>query len=609
MTSSPRPSLWLGLLACAATLPCAAATPDRSDAISPDALIAHIRILTSDEFAGRRSGEPGNVEAARYIAREFARAKLQPVGTRRQLDPSAKPDGTGYFQPFTFVSALAPGKGNSLTVSIGGRARRYRLHADYEPAALSANGQATGEMVFVGYGIRSENPPRDDYAGVDVKGKIVLLLDGAPVSDPANPLKAAWNLRRKVATARELGATAVMAVSTADARPARFGGAAQGAIPVLSVRRSVARAWLRAAGRAPSDIQKALASGAPPFATGITAAIRTDLKPVNTLSANIVGLLPGSDPNLKKEVVVIGGHMDHLGLGGPGSLATDPRPTIHPGADDNASGASGVIGLAHYFAEASTRPKRSLLFICFSGEEEGLLGSAAYVRAPILPLESAAAMVNMDMIGRMQDNKLIVMGTGSSPEWNRLLDDLNQQASFQLTKSPGAFGGSDHQSFYVKHIPVLFLFTGMHPDYHRPSDTADKIDPYDEARVVRFAAAIVDRIANDPARPPFQEAPADRAGDPAARSRSRVALGTIPEYGQVVSGVLLAGVRAGSPAERAGLKAGDVIVKFGGRDIAGLQDFMDALSEHKPGDVVQIVVKRGGELRTLTATLEASSSP
>lgn len=596
------------VLVLCASLSGAWARPDNRSAISPDALVEHIRILTSEEFGGRRSGERGNVEAARYIAEEFARAGLKPIGTRRQLVADARPDATGYYQPFRFQSGLAPGKGNLLSASVGGRTLRYRLGADFQPVLFSATGQASGEVVFVGYGIRSANPARDDYAAMDVHGKVVLLLDGSPDGNAAGPYASASNLRRKAATARELGAVAVLAVSPAHGRPARSSDTAQSQIPILSIRRSVADAWIREAGKSLADLEKAAAAGPAPLATGIAATLRTVIQPVYTTTSNIVGLLPGSDPQMRAEAVVIGGHMDHLGYGGAGSLAPDRRRAIHPGADDNASGATGVIGLAHYFAEASTRPRRSLLFICFSGEEEGLLGSAAYVRAPIVPLDRTVAMLNMDMIGRMSDDKLTVMGTASSPVWNGLLDDLNRQASFRLTKSPSAFGGSDHQSFYVKGVPVLFFFTGMHPDYHRPSDTVDKINAYDEARVVQFVAAIAERLANDPARPPYQQPPAGQSGDPGARARARVFLGTIPEYGQEVAGVQLAGVRAGSPAEKAGLKAGDILVKLAGRDIGNLQDFMDALADLKPGDVVPIVIKRGGETKTLTATLQAAPS-
>jgi hypothetical protein len=267
--------------------------------------------------------------------------------------------------------------------------------------------------------------------------------------------------------------------------------------------------------------------------------------------------------------------------------------------------------LARYFGTPSgratsgapARPKRSLIFICFSGEELGLFGSEHYVKHPIEPLAQTAAMLNMDMIGRLRDNKLIVIGTGTAKEWDSLLDETNRTAGFALAKSESGFGASDQQSFYTANIPVLFFFTGTHSDYHTPTDTADKINAEGESRVLQLVAACAEQVANAPGRPTFQHI---TAPDRTAPSRGfRVYFGSVPDYAANVEGVQLNGVREGSPAEKAGLKAGDIIIKFGDRTIKNVYDYTYALQDHKPGDVVDVVVKRSGAQVILQVTLIA----
>ncbi len=614
MNSFPHFRAVLGAALALSTLaapPAAWAGPDRAAAISADALVEHISILSSEAFGGRRTGEKGNTEAARYIAAQFAEAGLKPIGTARINDPKAKMDGSGYFQPFSFQNGTAFGKDNLLAATISKHARTFRLGTDYEPARFAGTGKASGEVVFVGYGIRSDDGTRDDYVGIDVTGKVVLLLDGTPDDEPFGPFSMAASLRRKAAVAKERGAVAVVAIASEGGRsPRMFGpaGSDEKPVPVVTVKRPIAEAWFKQIGMNLAEVEKASADSPKPFATGFSATVHTSIEQVSATSANIVGYLPGSDPKLKDEVIVLGAHMDHLGMGGQGSLQRGGKPAMHPGADDNASGSAGVIGLAHYYGEASTRPKRSLVFICFSGEEEGLYGSRAYVKAPIIPLDHTAVMLNLDMIGRMSDNKLTIEGTSTSPDWPAYLDKMNERASFRMMLSPGAFGGSDHEPFATNGVPVLFFFTGIHPDYHRPTDTVDKINGIDEQRVVEFVADITDDLANAPTRPTYQQPTRDRGMGGAPR-RARVSLGTIPEYGVQVVGVKLSGVRPGSPAEKAGLKAGDIIVAIGSADITNLMDFTAALNRQKPGDAVKIVVKRGSETVTVTATLEGSQGP
>lgn len=318
---------------------------------------------------------------------------------------------------------------------------------------------------------------------------------------------------------------------------------------------------------------------------------------------NVIGILPGTDKTLKSEAIVIGAHYDHLGRGGAGSLAADSTE-IHHGADDNASGTAAIIELARQFAKDKTN-KRTLIFIAFSGEEDGVFGSKYYVNNPVFPLDKTVAMVNLDMVGRLKDNKLTIGGIGTASEWKQLVEGQNtvgihipqhvyaQKFSLQLNED--GFGPSDHSSFYGKQIPVLFFFTGTHLDYHKPSDTADKIS-YDGLNNVRsFVLNIVRAIDQNPLRPTYAVAKSANTG---GRTGFSISLGTIPTYADSTDGMLLDGVREGSPAAKAGLKAGDKVVMMAGKDIRNVYDYTAAMAEMKPDVEYEIVVLRAGEKLT-----------
>ena len=330
---------------------------------------------------------------------------------------------------------------------------------------------------------------------------------------------------------------------------------------------------------------------------------------------NVVAMLPGRDASLRGEYVVIGAHFDHLGRSTEGALDPDLKNAVRKGADDNASGTAAVLELARLFAAAPTR--RSLVFATFSGEELGLLGSEYFVEHSPLPLDSAVAMINFDMVGRLRDDKLIVYGVSTARELPSLLDSANAQSTdgdgadgahspwrtpLRVTALGDGFGPSDHSSFYAHNIPVLHFFTDLHDDYHRASDVASKINAPGEAHVVDLAERVVRAIADRPDRLTFV-----RTASPAptvAREGSNVYLGSIPDMSAGDgAGLRLTGVRSGSPAEQAGLAAGDVVVEFGGRKVTNLYDYSDALYSHHPGDVVAVTVLRNGERKQFTVTL------
>jgi Zn-dependent M28 family amino/carboxypeptidase len=326
--------------------------------------------------------------------------------------------------------------------------------------------------------------------------------------------------------------------------------------------------------------------------------LTTDVVRNETPAYNVIGMLEGSDPILKNEVIIVGAHYDHLGRGGEGTGSLAPRGgDIHYGADDNASGTAGVLELARLFSKQ--KPKHTIVFMAFGGEEEGLLGSNYYVNHPLLPLANTVAMINMDMIGRMKDGRLIIGGVGTAKEWRDLIAGEKQ---FQLTLNEDGFGPSDHSSFYGKQIPVLFFWTGTHNDYHKPSDTFDKINYADEARILALVARIINELDAADKRLTYTTAKSDAT--PGA-SGFRVYLGTIPNYADTNDGLLLDGVRDDSPAARAGLKAGDRVVKIGDREIKNVYDYTYALGEMKAGEEYVIGVVRGTEKLTLKIRPEA----
>jgi hypothetical protein len=329
----------------------------------------------------------------------------------------------------------------------------------------------------------------------------------------------------------------------------------------------------------------------------ITTSVETKMAPVK----NVIGVLPGQGA-LKDETVVVGAHYDHLGYGGSGSLQTGSKD-IHNGADDNGSGTVALIELARRLARESSTNRRRLVFIAFTGEERGLLGSAEYVRNPVFPLESTVAMINLDMVGRLKDDKLTVYGTGTAKEWDELIDPAGKSRQLTLIKKPEGFGPSDHSSFYGKQIPVLHLFTGTHQEYHRPNDDWPLINFEGMERIVEFTQAVIEWSATTTVKPTYVEV---KGRASVGRDGSRPYMGTIPDFGESDKGYALQSVAPGSPAEKGGLKGGDIIIKMGDQAISNLDDFDLALRRFTAGQEVPVTVKRGGQEVVVKVTLERS---
>ncbi len=326
-------------------------------------------------------------------------------------------------------------------------------------------------------------------------------------------------------------------------------------------------------------------------------------QPADFSTQNVMALLPGRDPALRGEYIVIGAHFDHLGRSTDGALDPDDHEAVRKGADDNASGTAAVLELARLLSR--NPPRRSVIFANFSGEELGLLGSAHWVEHSPVPLDSIVAMLNFDMVGRLRNDTLLVLGASTATEFRAILDSATASngGGMHLVTPPGdGFGPSDQSSFFGKNIPVLHFFTNLHEDYHRASDVAAKINSAGEAKVIDLAARVAQNIADRPGRPTLVKTASAPPAEPTRGSDAY--LGSVPDMaGSDVQGVRLSGVRAGSPAAQAGLLAGDVIVEFGGTPVKDLYSYTDALYAHQPGEAVKIVVLRGGQRVEVTATL------
>jgi aminopeptidase YwaD len=595
------------IFAAALALVLAAKAQTSDPEVTAKDLQTHLRYLASDQLEGRGSGTGGNRKAAEYIESELRRYGVAPAGI----------NGT-YLQPFSFVSAVRLGTSNSLRLEGGAiGVKDLIVNTDFRPLGFSSSGSVEGPLVFAGYGISAPDKKYDDYEGIDVHGSIAVILCWAPDGEsPRSEFARHTALREKARVARDKGAVAVILITGPaneqedDILKLTFDQVAlDSGIPIVSMKRSFLLPAFTAAGRDLKALQDTIKATRKPssFAlSGVHATMTTDVRTIKAQTANVVGLLEGVDSQLKADYLVLGAHFDHLGWGGPGSGSLRPDTmAIHNGADDNASGTSALLELAQKFASQKQQLGRSIVFAFFSGEELGTLGSMYYVNHPTVSLTQTVAMLNMDMVGRLENRSLTIGGSGTSPAWADLLQKYNKDSTFVFKLEPGGFGPSDHSSFYGKNIPVLFFFTGWHDDYHKPSDDWDKINYVGEEKVTRLIYTLARDIDRMNERPTYArvESPGSREGAGDTRSFS-VTLGIVPDFGQSTEGMKVSAVQPNRPGEKAGLKAGDIITKMAGKKVLNIYDYMGILGELKVGDVVEIEVLRGGATVTMTATME-----
>jgi hypothetical protein len=591
-----------GTSATAATAPAIAASAPAQAAPVSTSDVAAVRdtvyYLASDDLAGRGIGSPGLDMAADFIAQHFAALHLRTLS-----------GDDGYFQPFGYVQRVSVDAKATYFSLAGIKAKRG---TDFTVLPWSGAGSFSSTVAFVGYGAVNDATSYDDYANIDVRGKVVLAMRFEPHDTKGHSrfthgaFSPSAALTAKARAAADHGAVALLVVNPPLLHgeddpliPFMFGSPMESPLPIIQIKRDLADQLLKSAA-APTlgELQTRIdLTGAPASRSLSEVAASGDVQLVRDQirAKNVVALLPGSGPHAN-EYVIVGAHYDHLGLGGPGSLAPWSH-AIHHGADDNASGTAALLDLADHLVRDG-RLDRSVILCCFSAEEEGMIGSSFFVAHPPVPLDHVVGMINMDMVGRVRNQTIYVGGDGTAADLPQLLHDADAGSPLAVRDiGRGGFGPSDHMSFALKHVPVLFLFSGMHRDYHTPTDTAEKINYPGIVETADLARRLVDEMATMP-----RESYVDKYDNEGLNlfatasigSAPPVVLGVVPDYAsmQALAGVRISSTTPGLPAQAAGLREGDVIVQIGATKIANLMDLMAFLSDAKPGQTVTIVVMR-----------------
>lgn len=597
--------------------PCSGPPQEKSQGLSPAVtqpdLYTHVSYLASDDLEGRMTGSQGARKAADYVAARFKEAGLQPLG-----------DQQTYFQEFDFPAGieLVPEECtlSVLAAETGQPPRAQKVNQDFAPLSFSASATVESEVVFAGYGlVVPEEPGKDkydSYEDLNVENKIVLVLDDVPIdlsTDERIRLGYYSSPRYKARLAEERGAAGFLLVigpnSPAAGTLVPLGRTdSEIGIAAASVTVEATESMLPAKAPKLAVLQKQLDGGKIPEAhhelpSGARIKLAAQLNRKTGSCRNVVGLLPAvGDNRIADEYVMVGAHYDHLGHGETGSsrARADEQGRVHNGADDNASGVATVLELAAALADAHQKAdgaasQRGVIFACWSGEEIGVIGSSYFARHPPCPLGQIAAYVNFDMVGRLNNGRLVLQAVGSSPDWLRLIEMINIRQPLAVVTQDDPYLPTDTHEFYPAGIPVLAFFTDVHEDYHRPTDDTDTLNYAGMESIARFGREMVSELATQPDRPRYTaiQRSKPRGDDQAVR---RIYTGTIPDFtASGVKGMKISGVQGGSPAEKAGLQAGDVIVEVGGHKIGSLQDYADVLRALKPDKTIGIVVMRGDQ--------------
>jgi len=561
--------------------------------ITVEEIEGHIAFLASEELKGRYPGTPEDQELSEYIAAEFRNAGLDLY------------EKSG-IQTFDIVTELELGPGNSFLLD----GSELSPGSDFTPFSFSNSGSVKAEVVFAGYGfqIEDEEIGWKDYQGVEPGGKWVMLFRGVPgAQDASSPFVNYSEDRGKALLASDQGAAGVIFVSGTSFDPKDQLEELKGkqhalSIPVIHVGRETAGRILESSGSASLEqLESTLTESLQPssFATGIEVDITVDLQPKKMVTSNVIASLEGSDPSLKQEYIIIGAHHDHLGMGGPGTSSRAPDTVaVHYGADDNASGVAGVMEISELLSVAG--PARSIIFTTFGAEEMGLVGSKYLSEHSPVDMGAVQAMINLDMIGRLnEDRQLQVGGIGTSPGFRELLDSINSSYGFNLKYSNEGYGPSDHAAFYAKDVPVLFISTGAHPDYHTPGDNASAINLTGAQEVMLFAAEIATALADQRERIAFVEAGPKVRGSSKGR-RGGITLGLMPDVTYDGSeGMPVMFVTEGKPAAVGGIQKGDIVVSIEGKNVGNVYDYMSRLGQLKEGMDIVVTVKRDEDLLDL----------
>jgi len=557
-------------------------------------ILGHIKYLASDNLKGRLPGTQGSKLAIDYISKHWEAQGIEPAGTK------------GYKQSFSFINSISLGQRNMLRIR--NSRKRYMVEKDFIPIGSSGNGSVNEDVVFIGYGFDiNDSLYWNDYAEVDVHGKwVLLILDGPDGDSPHSPYGRHKSLYNKMITARDHGASGILFMNRLETtddnnlRPLQYRQSSSTAgLPVIQITHSVANEILIDHDQSIAELRSKLDEQLIPlsFLVDCKVSAKVNLKFAKETASNIIGFIEGNDLVLKDEYIIVGAHFDHLGLGGRRSGSLDPDTLIiHNGADDNASGTAGVLELSHKLMSNRHLLKRSVLVVCFDAEEKGLLGSKYYAENPVRNISNTAMMVNMDMIGRLNDNPVILGGVGSSGIFENIIADARKNHTLDIETNMGGveFGRSDHASFYRENIPVLFFFTGAHQDYHKPTDDWDKIDYQGEKEVLNFIYDLIIDVSQLEEKPSFTEIETNTTSD--QNPVFKVTFGVIPAYGSQKVGLEIDGVsKKDGPAAKAGMKKGDVITAIDGKEIRNIYDYMARLADLKPGQKVKVTIIRSDD--------------
>lgn len=516
-------------------------------------------------------------------------------------------------QPFDFSSEAKQGGNNSFSAIIDGKPIEFKHEDEFRPLPLSSNGETMGKVIFAGYGISLEDSSYDDYRDIDATGKIVIVLRySRDFGKIDSKYKGYVSLSSKMKNARKHGAAGIILITPLKENAVdeliRFNYLRyfELGIKVLTMKRSAVNNLIAPLNKSITDLGNELDESEIPISQiipGVAVTIESDIVIVAKSSFNVMAFVEGSDPELKNEYIIIGAHYDHLGIGGQGSLAPDEYGSVHNGADDNASGTAGMLELAEYFSANRNKLRHSILFQAYGAEEFGLLGSMHYVENPLMPLENAIAMLNMDMIGRDTDTSVVINGIADFPFWGEILEEANLSVGLQIDRTKLSGGRSDHYSFRIKGIPSTFFYTGAHDDYHRPSDDWEKINLEGEVRIINLVRNMVwglDELDETP-----EHRIVERGLIQPDQISFRVVLGILPDYGYAGNGLKIRSVKENGSASDAGMKDGDIIIKMGDNEINDIEDYMNMLHQLVPGEEVAISVERGAKKLEIHATMQS----
>ena len=568
-----------------------------SPSITENDIMDHIRYLSHKDRAGRYPGTRESKDVISYLIRQFKSFGVKPGG-----------ENGSFVQPFNITDGIELGKNNSMIIDgdslVTGR--------DYMPLWFSGNETVSASAVFAGYGfsIDEKELKWNDYNEVDVVGKWVIVMRHGPERNNQHSLYTPHSgLHKKMLVARDKGAIGIIYVSQVedtDIYPLKYiAGYSNAGIPAIHLSNEIADELFKAVGWTRKNIQKRMNQSLKTVSFKLPKTINAsvDLNPIQTRAANVVGLIQSGNRKYRNEYVVIGAHFDHLGTGGAGTGSRKPDTIgIHSGADDNASGTSGLLEVAHKLVSQKSRLKRSIILLGFDAEEKGLLGAKYFVENPLIDLQNIVTMINLDMIGRMKDSSITVGGVGTSPMFEPLLKRESIGRNFTINMTKPGYGPSDHAAFYTKDIPVLFFFTGFHSEYHTPDDSWKLINLKGEKDILNLVYDITFHISRIPKRPVFTEA-GPKEGRMQRNTKFKVTFGIVPSYGSTKKGLEVDGIsKADGPAAKAGILKGDVIKTIDGKPINDIYEFMDRLGELEPGMTITVLIDRNGAELELPVT-------